>query len=163
WMIRLAASRAWLPHRGAARCRSDFKTLLLEARAHVKYGCQLLGAKVNIGLTALVTLKFQFTSSRFESSRAFANYRRVSRLQPEVRLARARGSPTLSTRISLMLKISACQPDKARDSRVDSQLGAKAMMGRQAETERSGRCWPRMRNMPRCSICTDFMVAPEAS
>src|SRR5438093_1409391 len=33
WMIRLAASRAWLPHRGAARCRSDFKTLLLEARA----------------------------------------------------------------------------------------------------------------------------------
>src|SRR5258706_9487726 len=27
----------------------------------------------------------------------------------------------------------------------------------------SGRRWPRMRNMPRCSICTDFMVAPEAS
>ena len=37
------------------------------------------------------------------------------------------------------------------------------MMARQAETEPSGRRWPRMRNMPRCSICTDFMVAPEAS
>jgi hypothetical protein len=37
-------------------------------------------------------------------------------------------------------------------------------MARHAETEhQSGRRWPRMRNMPRCSICTDFMVAPEAS
>src|SRR2546423_9357701 len=37
------------------------------------------------------------------------------------------------------------------------------MLARQAETEPSGRCWPRMRNMPRCSICTDFLVAPEPS
>jgi hypothetical protein len=37
------------------------------------------------------------------------------------------------------------------------------MLVRHAETEPSGRRWPRMRNMPRCSICTDFLVAPEAS
>ena len=62
-----------------------------------------------------------------------------------------------------MLKLFTCQSDEARDCRVDSQLGGKAMMARQAETEPSGRRWPRMRNMPRCSICTDFMVAREAS
>jgi hypothetical protein len=51
----------------------------------------------------------------------------------------------------------------ARFSVLIPDLGGKAMLARQAETEPSGRRWPRMRNMPRCSICTDFMVAPEAS
>jgi hypothetical protein len=37
------------------------------------------------------------------------------------------------------------------------------MLARQAATEPSGQGWPRRRNMPRCSICTDFLVAPEAS
>jgi hypothetical protein len=32
-----------------------------------------------------------------------------------------------------------------------------------ADTEDVSLHWPRARNMPRCSICSDLMVAPEAS
>jgi uncharacterized protein with PIN domain len=46
---------------------------------------------------------------------------------------------------------------------VDCQLGVQGMMALEAATERSGRCRPRVRNLPRCSICKDSMVAPEAS
>jgi hypothetical protein len=31
-----------------------------------------------------------------------------------------------------------------------------------AETEDASLLWPRERSMPRCSICSDLMVAPEA-
>jgi hypothetical protein len=31
------------------------------------------------------------------------------------------------------------------------------------QIEPRARQWPRMRDMPRCSICLDSMVAPEAS
>jgi hypothetical protein len=31
------------------------------------------------------------------------------------------------------------------------------------ETDEVALLWPRARNMPRCSICSDLMVAPEAS
>jgi ribosomal protein L37AE/L43A len=37
------------------------------------------------------------------------------------------------------------------------------MATHQIQIEPQSRQWPRVRDMPRCSICSDSMVAPEAS
>jgi hypothetical protein len=37
------------------------------------------------------------------------------------------------------------------------------IMNSLTETQSRAKRWPRVRNMPRCSICSDKMVAPEAS